>query len=195
MKRWAWRAFEFLLGYTDLLFVLVGIAAWESYYRQPVSADTRWSLYVVLLLAISFRNWQKATARAEAAEAALEGAARKPATPARNFVEDPETLLAQLRDPKTLTRMQVVPYYDKWITIAGRVECAACAYVTLTLASGERVNVRFDASQESTLKDVRKGEYLTAVCQVRFSYSHSRVALENGEVVRLAPYRTLARVS
>jgi hypothetical protein len=196
MWRWPVSVVRFLLEYSDLVLVWTGIALWEHDTKTRLSAETHWILYGGGCAVISFWNWHKATARAEAAEAATKAAAEKSEPPARSFAQWPEALLAQLRDPKTLTAMQVVPYYDKWITIAGRVDCNACGFVTLILDRGQRVNIRFDAGQESKLQDARKGQYLTAICQIRPAYSHSRVALENGEVVQLAPYRAqLARVS
>jgi hypothetical protein len=168
---------------------------WEWIAKAKLPTDTQRQLYAGAFIAISFLNWYKATARAEAAERKDE----KQEKPPRAFAENPEGLIQQLRDPKTLTDMQVVPYYDKWIAVSGRVEFVACGpsffAAGLILKHGQRVNLRFDASQESRLRDVRQGQYLTAVCQIRPSSSHSRAALENGEIVRVEPFPILARVS
>jgi hypothetical protein len=196
MVYWLLKVVLFLAEYSELATIWAGITIWEYATKTRLSAETRWSLYAGAFAAISFWNWHKATARAEAAEAAARAAATKPETPPRTFAEDPESLMAQLRDPKTLTAMQVVPYYDKWIYISGRMEFAACGSATLLLERGQRVNLRFDAGQERRLRDVRRGQYMSAVCQIRPSYSHSRVAMENGEVVRVGPLPAiLQRVS
>jgi hypothetical protein len=199
MRRLPLKVLQFILGYSNLATVWAGIVVWEWIAKTKLSADTQWQLYAGGFIAISFSNWYKAMARAEAAERKPE----KQKTP-RVFAENPEALIEQLRDPKTLTDLQVVPYYDKWIAISGRVEFVACgpsffaAGLILDrdrLRRGQRVNLRFDAGQESRLRDVRQGQYLTAVCQIRPSYSHSRAALENGEIVRVEPFPILARVS
>jgi hypothetical protein len=181
-------------GYSELLTVWAGIMLWQWSAKTHVSGEMRWSLYGGAFLAISFWNCHQAVGRAEAAETA----AKKLQSPAplRKFAEEPEAMIAHLGDPKLLTAMLVVGYHDKWIAIAGTVEFAGGTHVTLILVRGQRVNLRFSDTEESKLRDFRRGQYLSAICRIRPSYSHSGVALENAELVRLDPYRTvLARVS
>lgn len=201
MWRWPVRVLEFLLGYSEMAVLWACIALWESHYHTQLAAETQWNLYAGAFIAISFWNWHKVMARAEAAEAAPPTA--EPETPPRIFAEDSEALIAHLSDPKRLTQMQVISYLDKWMVISGTVEFAdgapACDgnHVTLILDRGQRVNLRLADSEESRPRKVGPGDRLTAVCQIRPAYSHARVVLENGEVVRLvAPYRApLLRVS
>jgi hypothetical protein len=192
---------EFLLGYSEMVVLWACIALWESHYHRQLPAETQWSLYAVAFIGISFWNWHKATARAEVAQVASLTVESK--TPAWIFAEDSEALIAHVSDPKRLTQMQVISYLDKWIVISGTVEfgdgAPACdgSHVTLILDRGRRVNLRLADSEESRPRKVRPGDRVTAVCQIRPAYSHARVALENGEVIRLvAPYRAhLAKVS
>jgi hypothetical protein len=198
MWRWPVRVLEFLLGYSEMAVLWACIALWESHYHMQLQAQTQWSLYAGAFIVISFWNWHKATMRAEAAEVAA--ATAEPEAPPRVFAEDSEALIAHLSDPKRLTQMQVIAYLDKWIVISGTVEFApACdgRHVALILDRGQRVNLHLADSEENRSRKAIPGDRLTAVCQIRPAYSHARVALENGEVVRVvAPYRArLLRVS
>ena len=112
------------------------------------------------LLPFRFWNWHKATVRAETAEAA----SAKRETP-RVFAEDPDSLIAHLSDPKLLTRMQVVAYLEKWIVLTGTVEGAGGADLVVAPRRGSHVSLHFPA--EGQLSDVRAGQTLTAVCQIK----------------------------
>jgi hypothetical protein len=189
MWRWILSVLEFAWGYSELTVLWAGIVLWEALTKTKLPADTKWQLYAGGFIGMSFVNWRKATAR-------IEVAASKSEKPPRIFAEEPEALIAHLSDPKLLTQMQVVSYIDKWITVAGTVEFVTdrCALpLTLRLDRGQRVHLRFAETEESRLREVRQGQRLTAVCQIRPSYNHARVALENCEVIRLGAI--LAKVS
>jgi hypothetical protein len=189
MWRWILRVLEFARGYSNLTVVWAGIVLWEAIAKTKLPSDTKWQLYAGGFIGISFVNWCKAAARVEAAPSKSE-------KPPRVFAEEPEALIAHLSNPKLLTQMQVVSYIDKWITVVGTVEFVTdrCALpLTLRLDRGQRAHLRLADTEESLLRDMRQGQRLTAVCQIRPSYSHSRVTLENCEVVRVGAI--LARVS
>jgi hypothetical protein len=189
MWRWLLRAVEFLSEYWVLLYWWIAIGAWEDSAKHRVSPEIVWSTFVVLFVMASFRNWQKATASAEVAEPAA-----KREKPARTFAKEPEVLIAHLSDPKLLTRMQVVTYIEKWIVITGTVEWAGVTDLVIALQRGGRVSVHF--SSENQLTDVRNGQVLTAVCQIKPSFVQPWVSLETAELVRVPASRpVLARAS
>jgi len=90
--------------------------------------------------------------------------------------------------------MQVVTYLEKWIVITGTVEGAGGTDLVIALQRGGRVSVHFSA--ENQLSDVRNGQVLTAVCQIKPSFAQPWVSLETAELVRVPASRpVLARAS
>ena len=190
MKLWVLAVCRFAYGYTELAFVWTGILTWEWLTKTHLSADVKSSLYAGGFISISFWNWHKATARAEAAETAV----AKRETPPHVFAEEPEALTAHLRDPKLLSRMQVVTYLEKWIVVTGTVEGAGGTDLVIAPQRGSRVSLHFPAESQSS--DVRIGQPLTAVCQIKPSFAQPWVSLENCELVRTGrKVATLARAS
>jgi hypothetical protein len=199
MLNWALRVLRFLGGYTEFVYVFAGTLVWESVTKTKLSDGALWSLYAGAFVWLSFWNWHKATARAEAAEK------KQPATqsPRRVFVETPEAVIPLLTDRSSLnlrTFTQMTPYIEKWIAVSGTVEGVADSLVddgihlSLIVGNGQRVNLRFPGAERSRLGNLLKGQYVTAIGQIPLFWSS--VALENAGLIRVGPFRaTLARAS
>lgn len=187
------RVLEFLAGYIELLYVWIGCGAWEDFTKTHLSADTVYSLFGGAFVVFSIRNWYRLKARVEAAEAKAAEKIPEPPAP-RIFTDDPESLIAQLSNPKLLTDMQVVCYIDKWITLRGAVDFAGGSTLTLLLESGQRVNVQFAGQQP--LKSLSRGDSVTIVSQIARTFAEPWLSLQNGELARVSQKTArLARVS
>jgi len=198
MAYWATQLLNFILGYGGLLGIFIGVWALDSLVKIRSSPALTWSLYAGAFLAITFRNWHRATLRARDAE--RKAAAKKPEAAKRVYAIEPEVLLAHLRDSRLLSWMELVRYLEEWLTLAGAVEGVAeslvgdAIYLTLILERGQRVNLRFAPDDREQIEKLRVGQGVTVVGQIKPAFP--KFALENCELLRVAPARAaLARVS
>jgi hypothetical protein len=194
-------AFQFLVSYTDLLFVWAGLLFWEALAGKPLSAETKWSSCLGAFVAISFWNWRRQLLRARAAEAAVAGTEKK-FTPVRTFVQNPEVLLERYGQTGALSERLLIPDLDKWIQVSGSFEGAAdslvgdAMFVSLILENNRRIQLRFPGDRSSPLRLLRVGQRITALCQIQHGYGAGIFVLDNCELVRAEPSRpVLARVS
>jgi hypothetical protein len=63
--------FQFLVKYTDLLFVWCGVLLWEALTKRPLPVESKWPLYFGAFVVVSFFSWRKEMLRARTAEADL----------------------------------------------------------------------------------------------------------------------------
>jgi hypothetical protein len=205
MRSWLLEALfsvlKFLLGYTELLAIWAGIQVWDAFTGRPLSTETRWSLYIGALAAVSFWNWRREVQRADAAEAALAADGKK-TKQVRVFAEEPEALLDRYAHKGMLADKLLVPYLDKWMTVSGRFEGIAesllgnAIHLSLILQTGARIHLRFPAEARDRLRLVREGQQVTAVCQIQHGYGPGVFVLENSELTHVKPPRpALACVS
>ena len=190
---------QFLFSYTDLLVVWSGLLLWEGFAGKPLSVEIKWSSYVAAFVATSFWNWRKQLLRARDAETALASEQRK-STAARKFVRNPEVLLDRYGQTGTPSEKLLVPYLDKWIQVSGSFEGAAdslvgdATFISLILANGRRIQLRFPGDRSCPLRPLREGQQITAVCEIQHGHGAGIFVLDNCELIRVEPSRpALAR--
>jgi hypothetical protein len=191
---------RFLAGYAGLLIVWGGLFLWESFTESRPN-ETKWSLYLAAFVATSFWNWRAQLRRARAAEAAL-AAEKKQSSPARTFIENADVLLERYGHTGMLAEKRLGPYLDKWLRVSGTFEGSAdslvgdATFISLILENGRRIQLRFSGDHCHSLRDLRKGQQITAACQIRHGYGAGVFLLDNCEIIHKEPSRSaLARVS
>lgn len=190
---------RFLLTYTNLLTVWCGILLWEAFTRQKLPIEIKWSLYFGAFAVVSFWNWRKEFFRACDAEAALKAEKSKP-SPARIFVENTDALLERYGQSGALAE-KLLPL-GNWLQVSGSFEGAAdslvgdATFVSIILESGRRVQLRFPNNASDSLRLLRKGQQITAVCQIQHGHGLGVFILDNCELIAAKPLRpSLARAA
>lgn len=192
---------QFFLGYADLLVVWSILALWEAFGGKPLALEIKWSIYLGVFVATSFRNWRTQLLKARTAEAAL-AREKHESTQARTFLNNAEVLLERYGHGGTLSEKYLIPCLDKWIQVSGTFEGAAeslvgdATFISLFLKTGRRIQLRFPGNCSHPLSILREGQQITAACQIRHGYGAGIFVLDNCELIRTERSRlTLALVS
>ena len=189
------EALQFLLQHTNLVWVWIGIVAWEASTGAAIPRDVKWGLYGGAFVVSSFWSWRKAVLRACKAESAL-AASKKNSSPVRRFVEDSEAVLDRHGHSGMFAEKRMAEYFGQWISVSGAFEGTVdgivddAIYLSLTRENGRRLQLLFPAEAREQLRLLREGQQLIAACQIRHGYGAGVFTLENCELVRVEPLRS-----
>jgi len=184
-------ALEFALSFTNLAAVWIGVRVWEAKAGKLLPADIEWTLYFAAFVSTSFWNWRKERLRAQAAEEML--AEQTKQVPIRRFAPDGEAVLRRYGQIGMGAERLLTPYLDQWIRVCGSFEGAAesligdATFVSVLQEDGRRLHLRFPGGDRNVPGPLRKGQVVTAACQIRHGYGAGAFVLDNCELLEAEP--------